>query len=117
MSIKKDKSKCMLFNRARKHDFEPVLNISPRNQLEQVEEMKLVGYKLRSDLKTVSNTQYIVKRAWARMWVVRRLKSLGASEQELLKVLQAQVLSVLHFASPAWSTLITSQENAKIESC
>ena len=50
------------------------------------------------------------------MWVVRRLKALGASEQELLKVLRAQVLSVLQFATPAWSTLLTGQESNKIES-
>ena len=49
------------------------------------------------------------------MWVVRRLKALGASEQDLLNVLRAQVLSVLHFASPAWSTQITAQENRMIE--
>ena len=55
MSINQDKSKCMLFNRARKYDFEPELYLSPGNQLEQVEEMKLVGYKLRSDLRTISN--------------------------------------------------------------
>ena len=73
MSINQDKSKCMLFNRARKYDFEPELYLSPGNQLEQVEEMKMVGYKLRSDLRTISNTRYIVKRAWTRMWVVRRL--------------------------------------------
>ena len=106
----------MMFNRARKYDFEPELYLSPGNQLEQVEEMKLVGYKLRSDLRTISNTRYIVKRAWTRMWVVRRLKALGASEQDLLNVLRAQVLSVLHFASPAWSTQITAQENRMIES-
>ena len=106
----------MLFNRARKHDFDPELFLTPSNQLEQVDEMKLEGYKLRSDLRTISNTRYIVKRAWARMWVVRRLKALGASEQELLNVLRAQVLSVLHFASPAWSTQITVQENTQIES-
>ena len=50
------------------------------------------------------------------MWIVRRLKSLGANESELLKVLRAQVLSVLQFASPAWSTQITAHESARIES-
>ena len=44
------------------------------------------------------------------------MKSLGASEQELLSVLRAQVLSVLQFATPAWSTLITEKESAQIES-
>ena len=50
------------------------------------------------------------------MWLVRRLKALGASEQELLSVLRAQVLSVLQFAIPAWSTLLAVQESNKIKS-
>ena len=50
------------------------------------------------------------------MWVIRRLKALGAGEQELLKVFRAQVLSVLQFATPAWSTLLTGQESNRIES-
>ena len=116
MSINQKKSKCMLFNRARKHDFMPELYLNRGRKLEVVEEMKLVGYKLRTDLRTISNTNYIVARAWKRMWIVRRLKALGASEQDLLKVLRAQVLSVLQFASPAWSTLITAHESARIES-
>ena len=61
MFIHQDKSKCMLFNRARKHDFAPELYITARNQIELVEDMKLVGYQLRSDLRTISNTQYMVK--------------------------------------------------------
>ena len=116
LKINQEKSKVMLFNRARKHDFSPKLSLIPGQDLEIVEELKLVGYQLRSDMRTISNTEYIVKRAWKRMWVVRRLKALGASEQELLKVLRAQVLSVLQFATPAWSTLLTGQESNRIES-
>ena len=116
LSINQSKSKAMLFNRAKKHDFSLELCLEPGNRLEVVEQMKLVGYQLRSDLKTISNTQYIIRRAWKRMWVVRRLKSLGASDKELLSVLRAQVLSVLQFATPAWSTLITEKESAQIES-
>ena len=41
---------------------------------------------------------------------------LGAGEQDLLNVLRAQVLSVLQFATPAWSTLLTLAESARIES-
>ena len=78
--------------------------------------MKLVGYQLRTDLRSIPNTNYIVTRAWKIMWIVRRQKALGASEQDLVKVFRAQVLSVLQFASPAWSTLITAHESARIES-
>ena len=50
------------------------------------------------------------------MWVVRRLKAVGASEQEMLKVLRCQVLSVLHFAVPAWTTMLGQGEINRIES-
>ena len=51
----------MLFNRAVKHDFMPELHLNQNSNLEVVEEMKLVGFQLRTDLKTISNTNYIVK--------------------------------------------------------
>ena len=41
---------------------------------------------------------------------------MGACEEDLLKVLRAQVLSVLQFATPAWSSLLTVLESARIES-
>ena len=47
----------MLFNRARKYDFVPELYLTPGNQLEFVENVKISGYQLLSDLRTVSNTQ------------------------------------------------------------
>ena len=105
----------MLFNRAKKNDLSHELYLIPGSKLEVVNELKLIGYQLRSDISTVSNTRYILKQAWKRMLVLRRLKALGASEKELLNVLRAQVLSVLQFATPAWSTLITAQESAQIE--
>ena len=71
----------MLFNRAKKHDFSSELYLIPGSKLEVVNELKLVRYQLRSDLSTNSNTRYIVKRAWKIMWVIRRLKALGASEK------------------------------------
>ena len=49
------------------------------------------------------------------MWIIRRLKSLGASEADLLKVLRCQVLSVLQFAVPAWTTMLTKAEVRSIE--
>ena len=61
----------MLFNSARNYDFCPKLYISPGNRL-VAEERKLVGYQLRSDMRTSSNTENIIKRAWKRTKVVRR---------------------------------------------
>ena len=77
--------------------------------------MKIVGYILRSDLKTCSNTAYIVKKAYGRMWILRRLKALGATRTRLLDVLQKQILSTLHLGVPAWDCLLTEQEKVDIE--
>ena len=44
MSISKEKSKCMIFNRSKKNDVMPELYLTPNSKLEVVEEMKLVGY-------------------------------------------------------------------------
>ena len=106
----------MLFNRAKKYDFIPELSLSQEARLEVVESMKLVGYQICSDLSTKKNTKYIVGRAWKRMWIIRRLKALGAGEADLLNVLRCQVLSVLQFAVPAWTTMITKEESRRIES-
>ena len=116
MSINREKTKCMLFNRAKNYDFIPELCLADEARLEVVESMKLVGYQISSDLSTKANTKYIVGRAWKRMWVIRRLKALGACEADLLSVLRCQVLSVLQFAVPAWTTMITKAESNSIES-
>ena len=60
MSVNHLKRKVMLFSRHRKYDFLPELSLTPDTNIEVVEEMKIVGFILRSDLKTVSNTNYII---------------------------------------------------------
>ena len=115
MSVNHLKTKVMLFARHRKYDCMPELQLIPHTNIEVVEEMKIVGFLLRSDMKTISNTNYIIKKAYGRMWIIRRLKSLGASKTRLIDVLQKQVLSVLHLAVPAWDCFLTCQERADLE--
>jgi hypothetical protein len=115
MSVNHLKTKVMLFSRHRKYDFLPELQLIQNTNIEVVEEMKIVGFILRSDLKTVSNTNYIIGKAYKRMWIIRRLKALGASRSRLLDVLQKQVLSVLQLAVPAWDCFLTCQERTDLE--
>ena len=58
MAINKQKTKAMLCNSRQKWDFIPELNIKGEN-IEIVDEIKVVGFILRSDLKTSANTSYI----------------------------------------------------------
>ena len=70
---------------------------------------------MRSDMRTCSNTQYLIKKAFKRMWLVRRLKGLGASQGQLIDALQKQVLSVLWLGAPAWYCQTTEQERKDID--
>ena len=73
MSVNHQRTKVMLFTRHKNLDFVPELQLIEGQTIEVVEEMKIVGYMLRSDLKTCSNTAMIIKKAYGRMWIIRRL--------------------------------------------
>ena len=47
--------------------------------------------------------------------MLRRLKGLGANEEEILDVYQKQVRSVLELAVPVWQAGLTQQEVRQIE--
>ena len=83
--------------------------------MEVVEKFKLLGVQIRSDLKWWDNTDYICKKGYTRLWMLRRLKQLGASQSELVDVYQKQVRSVLELAVPVWQPGITVQEKYQIE--
>ena len=63
----------------------------------------------------MNNTDYICQKGYSRLWMLRRLKGLGASEEEMLDVYMKQVRSVLELAVPVWQTAITKQEVKQIE--
>ena len=94
MRLNNIKTKTMIFNSLRAYDITPNISISPGTNIEVVEEYKILGTIPRSDMKTISNTEYICKRAYARMWMLRRLKALGCPIPELLDVLKQQILSI-----------------------
>ena len=71
------KTKAMVFNTLRNYDCIPAISIKSGENIEVVEQHKILGQIVRSDLKTISNTEAICKKGFKRMWILRRLKSLG----------------------------------------
>ena len=114
MKINFKKTKLMLFNNGRALDFMPNLELDG-NELEVVEEMKILGLIIRSDMKWSSNTEHIIEKAYKRLWMLRRLKALGADKFKLLDVYFKQVRSVMELAVPAWHPGITVGESVDIE--
>ena len=120
MRLNVEKTKVILFNRSKKYDFMPNCYFNPGENLKVVEELKLLGVIITSDLSWTAHCNYICKRAFARLWMLRRLKPLGANSEELLEVYQTQVRSILEFAVAAWNpglTLIQRNQIERVQKC
>ena len=100
MRLNNDKTKAILFNNAIKYDFQPNLTIQNGDQLQVVDEIRLLGVQVRSDLSWSSNTTGMCQTAYSRLRMLRRLKPLGASENELLDVYEKQIRCMVEFCTP-----------------
>ena len=114
MQLNFKKTKLMLFNNCKNWDFMPDFSVEG-HEIDLEEEMRLLGLVIRSDLKWSSNTEHITKKGYKRVWMLRRLKELGATDEELKDVYIKQVRSVLELAVPVWHSSITSAERTDIE--
>ena len=84
-------------------------------RIELVEQTKLLGVILSSNMSWAANTAYIVERCNKKTWILRRLKKLGASNTDLLDVYMKQIRSVAEFAVPVWNSSLTGEDITKIE--
>ena len=115
MQINCKKTKVMLFNTSKKRDFQPEIVGEDGTVFDVEEEMKLLGIKITSDLKWHANTQYICARGYSKLWMLRNLKRLGASTNDLIDVYVKQCRSILELAVPAWSPGLTVGNSNQIE--
>ena len=114
MKLNLKKTKVMVFNPCTSIDFMPEISIDGA-ELEVVEELRLLGVIIRSDMSWASNTELMVQKANKRMWFLRRLKYMGAPEEDLKDVYIKDIRSVLELAVPAWHGAITQAERVDIE--
>ena len=73
MSINQLKCRGMIFNPHRAYAGMPKLTLSGMggSYIEVVEKFKLLGVKIRSDLKWWDNTDYICQKGYKRLWLLR----------------------------------------------
>ena len=77
--------------------------------------MKLLGLVIRNDLSWKSNTEQMTKRAYNRLWMLKRLKLNGANLEDLIDVYVKQVRSVLEFIAQIWNSNLIQEEVVDIE--
>ena len=103
------------FNKSRKFDFPPEVNLPDQPNLEVIMETKLVGVIISDDLKWQKNTDYICQRARTKLWTLRRLKKLNFDLFHILDVYTKEVRSLLELAVPVWHSGLTRLQSAQIE--
>ena len=102
MKIKESKTQIMKFNFTRNSDFPPELIIDGfQNNLQVVEKSKLLGIVISNDLKWRENTREICRKAYRRMWALRRMKVLDVEPLVILDVYKKEIRAVLELAVPA----------------
>ena len=114
MRLNYKKTKLMLFNPGVIRDSMPSF-VLDGHHIDLVEETRLLGLVLRSDLSWSSNTDSIVQRCNRKLWFLRRLKKLGASMEDLLDLYHKHVRSILEYAAPVWHSSLTGEDRLKLE--
>ena len=104
----------MIFNFSTKYQFNTRLKLEGNN-IEQVNQTKLLGLVLRDDLSWKANTEAITKRAFTRMIILRNLYQFEVPVEDLIEIYILDIRSVVEQAAVVWSSSITKGEQKDIE--
>ena len=115
MVINTSKTNAMLFNRCKKWVFPPELQFEDESPIELVNETKLLGLIITSDLKWNQNTIHICQKARRKLWILRRLKSFNLEETILFDVYTKEIRSIVELAVPVWHSSLTVSQSNSIE--
>ena len=115
MIINPKKTQVICFNKTRKWNFPPVVQLASNKILECVTQVKLVGVIVTDDLKWIKNTEYICDKAMTRIWVLRRMKNIGLEAEHIYDTYTKEIRSVLELAVPVWHSGLTKKLSTDIE--
>ena len=111
MQINEKKTKTMLFNFTQKYQFTTRLQLNSQ-PVEVIDHTRLLGTVISDDLKWNLNTETIVKKANARMELLRKVAGFGAPLEDLKTVYILFIRSLLEQSATVWHSSL-SQENVQ----
>ena len=116
MKINEKKTKIMVFNMSQKKQFSPHLTLSDDGDpLEVIRSTRLLGTMVSNCLKWNDNVDDITARATKKLWILIRFKSIGANQQQLIKVYCSRIRMTLEKASPVFHSSLTQIQRKSIE--
>ena len=114
MMINENKTKTMFFNYTDKYKFTSRLKLNNEN-VEVIDSTRLLGTILTDDLKWDSNTSSIVKKANARMELLRRVASFGPPVDDLKNIYILFMRSMLEQSATVWHSSLTEENASDLE--
>ena len=114
MKLNYQKSKVMVFNYTKNYQFGTRLYLE--NQLlETVQETKLLGTIISTDLTWWQNTNYLTQKGYQRLEILKKLYDFDVPEDDLVQIYTLYVRSILEFNCCVWHFNITQAEKHDIE--
>ena len=114
MVLNQKKNKVMIFNFTDNYKFTARLALNDEN-LDVVKQAKLLGVIITDDLKWDSNTEYIVKRAYTRMELLRKVAEFTTSVEEKREIYIMYIRSILEQSSVVWHSSLSSENAEDLE--
>ena len=114
MKINTKKTKAMIINFTNNHQFSTRMNVNNVN-IELVDEMKILGTTITSNLTWNTNTQNIIKKVNKIMLLLKKIKSFGATVQEMVHLWIIYCRSVLEQSAIVWGSSLTYENKIDIE--
>ena len=108
------KTKSVIFNFTENYQFGTRLHLN-EEIIEMLDSTRLLGTIISSDLRWDLNTMNIVKKANARMELVRKVAGFGASEEDLKTIYFLFVRSILEQSAPVWHSSLTEENSDDLE--
>ena len=112
-----NRKKCfvMQFTRSRKYDFPPEFTIGGSEILEVKRELRILGVMVQSDLGWSAQCQEMVRRATNCTWAIRRMKTLGVSQDKLTQFWKSEGRVMLEYACPVWHSSLTVAQSRSLD--
>ena len=114
MIISEKKTKAMIFNYTNNHQFTTRLELKGQN-VEIVQQMKILGTVINSDLSWNDNCDAIIKKVNARMSLLRNVYSFGATTDEMVHMWVVFCRSVVEQSCVVWHSSLTQENSDDIE--
>ena len=84
-------------------------------QLNQVNSVSLLGAKLSDDLKWTLNTENIITKCSAKLYMLSKLRAFKVSRQDLVKIWTTFIRPIAEYVAPLWHSSLSAIEKTKIE--